>query len=106
MLQQRRWAQGLAQWVAKVVQWWEGQACGALAPAALGMVRCRDPSRRGQGGLYQLGWPLALLTPMGVAPPRWEGWADGLCSTPWRQAARPRAAWLLPLGEILAHTGE
>ena len=73
VLQQRRWAQGLGQWVAKVVMWWEGQPCGAMAPAGVRILQCRDPARRGQGGLYQLGWPLSLLTPLGGGPPRWAG---------------------------------
>ena len=105
ILQQRRWLQGLAQWVARLVLWWEGQPCGALAPGTLTRnLRCRDPARRGVGGLAQLGWKLALLTPQGQAPPRRGAIGEGLCSTPWCRARGLRAPWLIPLGEVLAHT--
>ena len=85
--------------------WWEGQPCGALVPGPLVRgPRCRDPARRGLGGVLQVGWKLALLTPQGRAAPRWESLGEGLCSTPWHRAYGPRVAWLIPLGEVLAHT--
>ena len=69
--QQLRWWRASVQWAGRVAEWWNQQQCGALVPGALRELRCRDPSRAGNGGVLQRGWDAALLTPAGRGPRAW-----------------------------------